>query len=182
MGDVQGAQSKSGHGSTRFRWNDPDLRGLFVLCGGALLTALMLALILGRSGSGADEFALAAIPVADLDAAAVTMFSKQAAARIAEAKSCKAPMATLTIAKRPGTPDSTIRISSGSYVSPTFKITEAPQRIAVPFPAPFPAGRGVISVLGEGKDLTIWLSPGWAIPNLSGSASHNVVWSTKPNC
>ena len=60
--------------------------------------------------------------------------------------------------------------------------TDKPQQIAVPFPAPYPVGKGVMSVMGEGKDITVWMTPGWTVPILSGIATKNVWWDTKPNC
>lgn len=147
-----------------------------------MLTALILGLTLSSNLSTSSTYELTAVAQSELDQAASSLYSGLATQQIADAKSCKAPLAVLTIAKRPGAPNSTIRISSGSYTSPPFLISDAPQRVAVPFPAPYPVGKGTISVLGEGKDLTVWLSPGWTIPLLSGSASHGVYWHPKPNC
>jgi hypothetical protein len=153
-----------------------------VIGAGAIVTALLLSFALTSTGSPSANAELTAITQADLDQAAGSLDPKDATAMIAEAKSCKAPLAILTISKSAGAPDSTIRVSSGSYVSPPFRVTAAPQRVAVPFPAPYPVGKGVISVLGEGKDLMVWLTPGWSIPSLSGIATQNVYWIPKTKC
>ena len=168
---------RSGSGQDRSR-----LIGFGVLGAGALLTALLLGYALGPTSLSSSESNIAAIAPSELDAAAASLYTNQAAQRVADAKTCKAPLAILIISKAPGSPDATIRIGSGDYVSPPFKITEAPQQVAVPFPAPFPVGKGVISVLGEGKNLTVWMTPGWTIDDLTGIATRNVIWDTTPNC
>jgi hypothetical protein len=45
---------------------------------------------------------------------------------------------TVTLVKAPGSPSGTVRVRSGSYLSPAFHVTEAPQRVAIPYPAPYP--------------------------------------------
>src|SRR5258708_19402744 len=55
----------------------------------------------------------------------------------------------MTIAKGTATIGSTVRIRSGSYVSPFFTVTEAMQRIAVPYPAPYGSGGRTLSRQGD---------------------------------
>ena len=115
-----------------------------------------------------SETKLTPVAVSELDAAAATLVSSQAAQRIADAKTCKAQLVVLTIVKKGGAPDTTIRIGSGDYVSPPFLVTDKPQQVAVPFPAPYPVGKGVISIMGEGKDITVWMTPGWTVLRSNG--------------
>ena len=61
---------------------------------------------------------------------------------MADAKSCKAPIASVVLVKRPGTASALVRIRSGDDSSPAFQVTDIPQRIAIPYPAPYPTGRG----------------------------------------
>jgi hypothetical protein len=159
-----------------------SLRGLLVICGGALLTSLVVAFALSLNPGLPTEAKLTPIAVSELDAAAGTLITSQAAQRVADAKVCKAPLAVLTIVKQAGSPDATIRIGSGDYVSPPFVVTDQPQQVAVPFPAPYQVGKGLMSVMGEGKGITVWMTPGWIIPTLSGIATQNVWWDTRPNC
>lgn len=182
MSDHGSAQHATGPEQKKHPEEGGSLRTIMVLCGGALLTALLVAYSLGLNPSLSTDSVLTPVKVTELDAAAPSLYSNQAAQRVADAKTCKAPLAILTLVKRAGTPDATIRIGSGDYVSPPYVVTDKPQQVAIPFPAPYPVGKGVISVMGEGKDITVWMTPGWTIPSLTGIASHNVRWDTKPNC
>jgi hypothetical protein len=101
---------------------------------------------------------------------------------VAPAKECSVALAQVAIWKIPGTSGGTIRIRSGGYISPPFNLTEAPQRVAIPFPAPYPTGRGVLSVEGVANDAVISISPAWHIDSLGGSASLDVVWTPDKPC
>jgi len=183
MSDPGNAQRAAGGPEPSKQGEDESgLRGLLIICGGALLTALLVAFALGLNPGSSNDPKLTPIAVSELDAAAATLVGGQAAQRVADAKTCKAPLAVLTIVKKGGSPDATIRIGSGEYVSPPFVVTDKPQQVAVPFPAPYPVGKGVMTVMGEGKDITVWMTPGWTIPTLAGIATQNVHWDTKPNC
>ena len=75
-----------------------------------------------------------------------------------------------------------VRIRSGAYLSPAFHVTGVPQRIAIPYPSPYSAGRGVLSLVGDANDLWFYLTPGWFIETLNGAASINVVWTPGNPC
>ena len=109
------------------------------------------------------------------------MNSAVAKAALDDAKSCRVPLAVITLAAASGT-TSTIRVHSGSYVSPSYVLTDQPQRISIPFPAAYPSGRGVISVEGEAQNLDVALTPTWKINSLAGTAAMNVVWTPKNGC
>jgi hypothetical protein len=155
---------------------------------GALLTAGLVVLathprVTGLStGSSASEPTLAALPAAELAAAMPTLDPATSQQPVAEAKSCKAPLAFVSVRKQPGTPGGMIRIRSGSYLSPAFNVTEAPQRIAIPYPAPYPTGRGALFVIGEASGVSINLTPGWSVQTLNGAAPINVVWTPGNPC
>jgi len=182
MSDLGNAQQAPGAEPSKQDKENSGFGSLAVLCGGALVTALIVAFALGLTPGSSGEPKLTPVAVSELDAAAASLVSNQAAQRVADAKSCKAPLAVLTIVKNAGSPDATIRVGSGDYVSPPFVVTDKPQQVAVPFPAPYPVGKGVMSIMGEGKDITVWMTPGWTVPVLSGIATQNVWWDTKPNC
>jgi hypothetical protein len=105
--------------------------------------------------------------------------SEQLASR---AKECSVPLAQVAIWKTPGASGGAIRIRSGSYISPVFTLTDAPQRVAIPFPAPYASGQGVISVEGAADGAVISVSPAWHINSPVGSASLHVIWTPKDPC
>jgi len=182
MTDLSGAQREASAEPSKQNEEASVLGSLLVVFGGALLTGFIAAFALQLLSGSSNKSELTRVAASELDAAASTLVSSQATQRVADAKSCKAPLALLTVVKKTGSPDATIRIESGEYVSPPFVVTDVPQQLAVPYPAPYPVGRGVMSIIGEGKDITVWMTPGWTVPILSGIATHNVWWDPKPNC
>ena len=81
----------------------------------------------------------------DIDAASSTLNPSVAGGLVDEAKRCKIPLASITIARGTAQLGSTLRIRAGNYVSPYFSITDNMQRIALPYPAPYGAGAGIMS-------------------------------------
>jgi hypothetical protein len=142
------------------------------------LAIAAVALSQRSTGEGAE---LASVPAIEIDAAATTMNSAVAKAVLDDARSCRVPLAHVTLAAASGT-TSTIRIHSGSYVSPSYVLTDQPQRIAIPFPAAYPSGRGVISIEGQAQNLAVALTPIWKINSLTGTAAMNVIWTPKNGC
>ena len=88
---------------------------------------------------------LALVAPAEIGDASKTLDPASSEQLAARAKECSVPLAHVAIWKIAGTSGGIIRIRSGNYVSPPFNLTEAPQRVAIPFPAPYPTGQGVIS-------------------------------------
>jgi hypothetical protein len=166
------------------------LPGAAIIIAGALITAgiATAALTPGLMGTrssaaaGYEEPTLSALAPGEIAAAVPTLDPATSQAVVADAKSCKAPLAWVALVKRAGTPSSMVRIRSGAYLSPAFQVTSAPQRIAIPYPAPYSAGRGVLSLVGDATDLWFYLTPGWFIEALNGSASINVVWTPGSPC
>jgi hypothetical protein len=122
------------------------------------------------------EPTLSALAPGEIAAAILTLDPATSQQAVADAKGCKAPLAWVVLVKRAGTPSGMVRIRSGVYLSPPFHVTDVPQRIAIPYPAPYPAGRGVLSLIGDASDLWFYLAPGWFMETLKGVASINVVW------
>lgn len=118
----------------------------------------------------------------DITAAATTLTPSAAGALVEEAQNCKIPLASLTIAKGTAAIGSTIRIRSGSYVSPYFTVTEAMQRVAVPYPAPYGAGSGIITIEGNAQGAIIGLSPSKVMINLPAAQTIPVAWRTGNPC
>jgi hypothetical protein len=88
----------------------------------------------------------------------------------------------MTIAQGTAQIGSTIRIRSGSYVSPYFTITEGMQRIAVPYPAPYGAGAGTFVVEGNATGAILGLTPTKVLVDLPTAQSIPVVWRAVSPC
>lgn len=164
-------------------------RGLTIALVGAVITGALVGGIVasGRIGSGSQpsggsEPALEKVTQVELANATVTLDPATAQQVVADAKSCKAPVAWVMLTKQPGSAGGSVRIRSGAYLSPPFHVTDVPQRIAIPYPAPYETGRGVLWVIGESSGLAIDLYPRWSIPSLNGAAAINVVWTPGDPC
>ncbi len=162
-----------------------------LLAGGVITGALVGAIVVpGRIGSGShssetsgpSEPTLAQVSPAEIAKAIVTLDPATSQQVVADAKACKAPMAWVMLTKQPGSAGGSVRVRSGAYLSPPFHATDAPQRIAIPYPAPYQTGRGVMWAIGEGSGLAIDLYPRWNIPSLNGAAPINVVWTPGDPC
>jgi hypothetical protein len=165
-------------------------RGVMITIIGALVTAgiataaVSPGLVGGKpTGPAGDaEPTLSALAPTDITAALPTLDPATSKAAVEDAKSCKAPLAWVTLVKWPGSRGGMVRISSGSYLSPPFQLTDAPQRIAIPYPAPYPTGRGVLSLVGDAEEVWFYLTPGWFVQTLKGTASINVHWTPGNPC
>jgi hypothetical protein len=164
-------------------------RGILITIAGALITAgiataaVVPGLIGGKSGPAGDaEPTLAQLAPSDITTALPTLDPATSKAAVDDAKACKAPLGWVTLVKRPGGRGGMVRIRSGSYLSPPFQVTDAPQRIAIPYPAPYPSGRGILSLVGDADEVWFYLTPGWFVPNLKGTASINVHWTVGNPC
>lgn len=132
--------------------------------------------------AGAAEPGLSALAQSDIAPALPTLDPVTSKAAVDDAKSCKAPLAWVTLMKRPGSRGGLVRISSNSYLSPPILLTEVPQRIAIPYPAPYSVGRGVLSLIGDADDVWFRLNPGWFVQSLKGTVSINVHWKPANPC
>jgi hypothetical protein len=151
---------------------------------GGIVTATMVPGLIGTpSGPAGDaEPTLVALAPSEIPAALPTLDPATSKAAVEDAKACKAPLATTVLVKRPGSPGGMVRIRSGSYLSPPIQLTDAPQRIAIPYPAPYPTGRGVLSLVGDADEVWFYLTPGWFVQTVKGTASINVHWTPGNPC
>jgi hypothetical protein len=160
--------------------NSGNLPGL-VMAAGGLLTGIVagasLLALPSSLGAGAE---LHSVAKTHLEDAIASMGGRAPAAVIEEARQCKAPLAVLTVSADGAA--GAIRVRSGSYLSPAIQLNTAPQRIAIPFPAPYATGKGVLSVEGLGQGVYVWLSPGQYYTKLEGPAAINVWWTPKSPC
>jgi len=155
-----------------------------LITGGIATAIVMPDVIRGKpSGPAGDaEPILSQLPPNDIATALPTLDPSTSKGAVDDAKACKAPLGWVTLVKRPGGRGGMVRIRSGSYLSPPFQVTDAPQRIAIPYPAPYPTGRGVLSLVGDADEVWFYLTPGWFVPNLKGTASINVHWTVGNPC
>jgi hypothetical protein len=146
-----------------------------------LVAGLAITAVASSQRSAGEGAELASVASSQIDDAATTMNAAGAKAAIDDARSCRIPLAEITLAAASGT-TSTVRVHSGSYVSPSYVLTDQRQRIAIPFPAAYPSGRGIISIDGQAQNLAVALIPTWNINSLTGTAAMNVIWTPKTGC
>jgi hypothetical protein len=146
------------------------------------VTAVVAPDLLGgkKDAPGTEESILEPLAPADITAALPTLDPTTSKAAVDDAKACKAPLAWVTLVQR-GPHGGMVRVRSGSYLSPPIQLTPAPQRIAIPYPAPYPTGRGVLSLVGEADQVGFFLRPG-GVRNVHGTHSTNVWWRTDKPC
>ena len=162
-------------------------RGTVIGIAGALIVAgIAAAIVLPGIGSNkpagvGEESTLEVLLPAEINAALPTLDPGTSKAAVDDAKSCKAPLGWVTLRQQPGGNGGMVRIRSGTYVSPPIKLTPAPQRIAIPYPAPYPAGRGVLTLLGEADRVGFYLTPG-GVQDVHGAYSINVRWQVRNPC
>lgn len=98
------------------------------------------------------------------------------------ATGCPRPLAWLTLAADAGQQAVKVRLRSGGYLSPVFELSNVPVRVAVPYPAPYETGRGVLQAMHTGGGAAIALRPTWHVPLRDGATAHQVTWHPVPRC
>ena len=127
-----------------------------------------------------QESSLEVLLPGDINAALPTLDPGTSKAAVDDAKNCKAPLAWVTLTQQNGH-GGMVRIRSGQYLSPPIKLTPAPQRVAIPYPAPYPTGRGVLTLIGEADQVGFFLTPG-GVHDVNGAYSVNVRWQVRNPC
>src|SRR6266702_3964383 len=128
-----------------------------------------------------EESTLEVLVPADINAALPTLDPGTSKAAVDDAKNCKAPLGWVTLTQQPSGHGDMVRVRSGSYLSPPIKLATTPQRVAVPYPAPYPAGRGVLTLVGEADQVGFYLTPG-GVHDVNGTYSVNVHWQVRNPC
>ena len=95
---------------------------------------------------------------------------------------CPEPLAWVTVARARAQPAGTVRIRSGGYFSPVFDLSSAPVRVAIPYPTPYEAGQGTLTVMDTGGTAMIALRPAWQLPAQGGAATREVTWHVSNRC
>ena len=162
------------------------LPGVWQAAGIAALSSLLFA-VWDRSDAGSRALAsishLDAVTAAELPGALGTVdVSRDQLNRIKQEKACSVRLASVMIMRSSGEPDGRIRLQSGNYVSPAFALTATPVRIALPYPAPYAAGRGTISVVGTTEDAVVALTPPWHVLVKESRHTRPVSWIPTDGC
>lgn len=150
--------------------------------GGVIAGLAAATILIAGPASRPASATLDAVAAAELSDASLSLDQTAGKQALDEARQCKVPLAYVTLVTGPGDPPARIRIRSGAYLSPSISITNAPRRVAIPFPAPYASGQGVISIEGTAQNLNLWLAPVRFLPHLAGTDVINVVWTPKNPC
>jgi len=168
------------------RGKTPGSRGTVIGIAGAVVIAGIAAAVVlpsirgDKPAAAGEESTLEVLVPADINAALPTLDPGTSKAAVDDAKNCKAPLAWVTLTQRNGH-GGMVRVRSGQYLSPPIKLTPAPQRVAVPYPAPYPVGRGVLTLVGEADQVGFYLRPG-GVQDVNGTYSVNVRWQVRNPC
>ena len=165
----------------------PGSRGIVIgIIGGVVIAGIAAGVLWPRVGDKpsagvGEESTLEVLVPGDINAALPTLDPGTSKAAVDDAKNCKVPLAWVTLTQRAGGNGGMVRVRSGAYVSPPIKLTPAPQRVAVPYPAPYPTGRGVLTLVGEADQVGFYLTPG-GVHDVNGAYSVNVRWQVRNPC
>lgn len=152
---------------------------------GALLALAAAGTVALKSGILSDNSGMATIGFVsqgDINDAAATLTQSMAGGLVDDARRCKIPLVSMTIAKGRAQVGSTIQIRAGNYISPRFRVTEGIQRIAMPYPAPYGAGAGIYIVEGDAQGAILGLTPTKVLVELPSSQRIPVVWRPVSPC
>lgn len=108
----------------------------------------------------------------------------QSAQQIAQSdrRQCSFPMAFITVST-PGNPaGGTVTFRTSKYRSPTFRVTDQPQRIAIPNPLPDSGGLDLLTAEGNASGLLVSLYPTARMEPINGSSTVTVRWRPRPPC
>jgi len=129
-----------------------------------------------------NQPAISQVAVSEVGDAVATMSPGVAVQAAADARSCKTPLANIVLTNAPGASSGLVRVRSGNYLSPPFMLSNAPQRIAIPFPAPYQTGKGTIMIEGAASGATVTLSPAITVNSAAGAYPINVWWTPRKSC
>lgn len=158
--------------------------GLAIALGSGLAFAVWgLPRLAGEDRGAASTSRLAEVAPDDVAGALSTMdLSSADRARLADGRACTARLAWVSIVPAPGQHGVRIRLQSGGYVSPMFTLGEQPVRVALPYPAPYAAGRGTLGVFAVGGAGIVGLQPAWHVAASDVEARRAVTWQPDKGC
>jgi hypothetical protein len=99
-----------------------------------------------------------------------------------DSRQCRFPMASIIVVT-PGNPaGGTVSFRTSKYQSPSFHVTDKPQRIAIPSPLPETGGVDLFSADGDAKGLLVSLYPTVRMEPVNGTSTVKVFWRPRPPC
>jgi hypothetical protein len=149
---------------------------------GGVVTGGVATALIRRQASEPEAAQLETVPTAALPQVEGTLTPDQAARLIAEARRCQEPLARVAIWHSAATPGGIVSIISGAYRSPRFTLAATATLVAIPFPAPYASGQGLLTVIGEAKDFAISLQPVHLSTELKGTLPIRVWWTPVGGC
>ncbi len=152
-----------------------------VVAVGGLLTGGLVATVLAAGSHASGDYQLSPIAKGELAVASQSLIPSQAAGLVEQAMTCRAPLASLMV-RATGSPKGLVRLRSGAYVSPNLQLGPQPDRIALPYPAPYAMGHGQVVIEGDGNGADVFLSPGVHIAGGQTSTVINVRWDPNAPC
>ena len=148
---------------------------------GGIVTGGIAAALIGRKTGEPDVWQLETVPTTALPQVESTLAPDQAARLMEGARRCREPLARVAIWHGPNAPGGTVSIISGTYHSPLFALATTPTLVALPFPAPYASGQGLLTVVGEANDFAISLKP-LHMTNIKGTLPIRVWWTPVQGC
>jgi hypothetical protein len=158
-----------------------------ILCAVVSWTWLATGLTTATAPSSNDDVAaseLAQVNDQDIDGALTTLVGDAAfmAQFKKRADGCQRPLAWVSLARGSAQAPARIRLQSGSYYSPVFTVTDAPVRVAIPYPALYEAGRGALTAFDVGGSAIVALLPAWRVSGQNAGITHQVLWHPNKRC
>lgn len=99
-----------------------------------------------------------------------------------DSRECRYPMGFITVAT-PGNPaGGTVSFRTSKYQSPSFHVTDKPQRIAIPSPVPETGGIDPLTAVGDAQGLLVSLYPTARMEPVNGTSTVKVIWRPRPPC
>jgi hypothetical protein len=135
------------------------------------------------SGDAVSIGELASVEDRDLDAAVTTLTGSPDFLNQFKEKEtgCSRPLAWVSIVLEPGQPAGAVRLRSGDYFSPLFRLSATPVRVAIPYPGPYERGSGTLTVVGATGHEAVALLPVWHV-SAQGDATRTVNWQPSKRC
>ena len=128
------------------------------------------------------SFELSKASPGEIDDAVRSLVLKNADELADAARACRTPLAVVVVRSKPGR-SGKVQIRSGSYVTPLVQLGSVPTRMALPFPAPYPMGKGELTVEGDISAAEVFLQPGWySDAGAPGIAVAKVHWMPQSPC
>lgn len=160
--------------------NDP-LPTRAMLIGLIAVVGILFAWFLA-SRTSPDAPVMEIVPQDRIAEAIPTLSGESQRLAIAKFNPCLYPLGFITVST-PGNPTGgTVSFRTSKYTSPTFHVTDKPQRIAIPNPLPETGGIDNFSVDGEAKGLIVSLYPTAMMQPVNGSKTIPVRFNPRPAC